>query len=250
MTPSRETLAPTMIFRMFLLPLSFDLDDVRRDAGRPTPVGSTSSVSVPGEGVLGQDRVDLANSPRSALVRARGQDPLHGLDACEATLDRHARTPDVDLLNRDTRRGQRHVGVWRTVCARLIKPVAEDESARRFDLQDLPVPAVPVALGPDHPVLDATARCQVVLFDSSGVVRRAPPALELTWIGPQLPHPLRRRVELGLDSHREPVRILADGGDGHWSCSLVSVMRSAMRSLRPRHSSSYCRFDLRQLSHG
>src|SRR3954454_6691860 len=91
--------------------------------------------------------------PRSTLVRARGQDPLHGLAAWEATLDRHARTPDVDLLDRDTRRGQRHVGIWRTVC----QPVAEHESVRRFGLQDLPVPAVPVALGPDHPVLDATA---------------------------------------------------------------------------------------------
>src|SRR5918911_1887938 len=73
---------------------------------------STNSVSVPGEGVLGQDRVDLANGPRSAFVRARGQDPLHGLDAWEATLDRHARTPDVDLLDRDTRRGQRRAPVW------------------------------------------------------------------------------------------------------------------------------------------
>src|SRR2546428_6624697 len=90
-----------------------------------------------------------------------------------------------------------------------------------------------------RPVLDATARCQLVLGDGGGVVRRTPPALELTRIGPQLPHPLGRRIELGLDGHREPVRILADGGDGHWSCSLVSAMRSAMRAMRPRHSFSY-----------
>src|SRR5207253_10453826 len=122
---------------------------------------------------------------------------------------------------------------------RVREPVAEDESMRRVGLQDLPIPVVLVALRADHLVHDVAATLELVLCDGSGVARRAPPALELTRIGPQLPHPLGRGSELSFDGHREPLRIFADRGDGHGWISLVSEINSAMRALRPRHSSSY-----------
>src|SRR5262249_44406855 len=117
--------------------------------------------------------------------------------------------------------------------------VAEDEPMRRFDLEDLPVAMWLVALGPGHVVLDATAGRQVVLGERGRVGRWAPPALELAGIGPQLPHPLGCRIELGFQSHGQCLRILADGSDGHWLLSFVVAMRSVIRSIRLRHSSSY-----------
>src|SRR5207244_7351041 len=86
--------------------------------------------------LFGEDRIDLADSLRSARVRAGGQDPLHGLDARKPTLDGHAGAPDVDLLDRDTRRGRRHVGVRGPV--RVRAPVADGESMRRVGLPDAP----------------------------------------------------------------------------------------------------------------
>src|SRR5207237_1261940 len=119
-----------------------------------------------------------------------------------------------------------------------------NEPMRRIDLEDLPVAARLVALGTGHVVLDAAAGHQVVLGEGGGVGRRAPPALELARIGPQLPHALGTRVKLGLQGHGQRLRILADGGDSHRCLSFVSVTSvsvtsSVMRAIRPRHSSSY-----------
>src|SRR5438477_403447 len=189
-----------------------------------------------------EDRVDLADSLGSAHIRASGQDPLHGLGARIATLDGHTGAPDVDLLDRDARRGRRHIGVRHPV--RVCEPVAEDKSMRRFGLQDLPVAVVPVALGPSHLVCDVTAGRELVPCDASGVARRAPPALELTRIGPQLPHPLGRRIELGFDCHREPLRILADGGDGHGWLSLVAESNSRPTAATPARATHRARLRL------
>src|SRR5919197_2941289 len=57
--------------------------------------------------------------------------------------------------------------------------------------------------------------------------RPAPPGARdldmlITRIGPQLPHALRRCIELSFDSHRERLWILVDGDDRHWSVSFVS----------------------------
>src|SRR5207253_1625471 len=84
-----------------------------------------------------------------------------------------------------------------------------------------------------------TAGAQFVRVDGGGVGRRAPPSLELTRVGPQLPHPLGRGVELGGNGHLQRLRALPDCGDGHESVSLVWLMRLVMRSIRPCHSSSY-----------
>ena len=96
-----------------------------------------------------------------------------------------------------------------------------------------------VALGPGHVVFDTAAGSQVVLRERGGVGRRAPPALELARIGPQLPDAIRGGVELGVEGHGQGLRVLADGGDGHGSISFVSLMTSVMRSMRPRHNASY-----------
>src|SRR5690242_6449957 len=100
---------------------------------------------------------------------------------------------------------------------------------RCIHLDDLEVAAVFATLRTDHVVLDATARREIVLGERGGIARRAPPALELARIGPQLPHALSRRVELSFNCHRERLWILADGGNGQCSSSFVSEMSSAIR---------------------
>jgi len=42
------------------------------------------------DGVLGEDRVDLADGLGQALLHAHGQDPLHCLDPREDAFDRHS----------------------------------------------------------------------------------------------------------------------------------------------------------------
>jgi len=82
-------------------------------------------------------------------------------------------------------------GMW--YCLPSARQPSRNDIGRLFRPQDLQY-TVPVPWVPDHPVLDATASarlCCVTVGYSAG-----PPALELTRIGPQLPHPLGRRIEL------------------------------------------------------
>ena len=139
------------------------------------------------------------------------------------------------IVTRPSLRGKSSFGVPSS----LREPVDEDESTRRIGLDDVPEAARLVAGRPGHVVLDVAAGRQVVGGEGGGVGRRTPPALELARIGPQLPDALRRRVELGGQGHGQGVGVLADGGDSHASVSLLLVMRSVMRSMRPRHSASY-----------
>ena len=119
------------------------------------------------------------------------------------------------------------------------EPVAERDPARRIGLEDVPEALGLVARGSGHVVLDAAAGREVVRGHGRRVGRRAPPALELARVGPQLPDALGRRGELGRQGHREGLGVLADCGHGHRRVSSVRVSRSVMRSIRPRHSSSY-----------
>ena len=64
---------------------------------------------------FGEDGIDLADGLAQSLVRARGQDLLHGLGAGEDDLDRHPGASVADLLDVDADRVYRHVGVGRTV---------------------------------------------------------------------------------------------------------------------------------------
>ena len=127
-----------------------------------------------------------------------------------------------------------------SVPSSLRKPSLDDEPTRWRDLDDVPEALGLVAFRRGHVVLDAAPRSEVVLREGGGVVRRAPPALELARIGPQLPDALGRRVELGVQGHGQGVGVLADGGDGHLLVSCVVLDdESVMRSMRSRHSCSY-----------
>ena len=109
------------------------------------------------------------------------------------------------------------------------EPVRELESARRLDRHDLPPAVVLLALGAGHEVGDPAARSEVVVDDGGGIRRRAPPALELPRVGPQLPRPLDRRVELGGDRSSSGPRVLVHGRDGHRFGPSVSVRRRGSR---------------------
>src|SRR5713226_7130916 len=192
---------------------------------------------------FGEDGIDLADGLAQSLVCAHGQGLLHGLGAGEHNLDRHARASSGDLLDADADRVYRP---WRGV--RVGAAVAEQNATRRLDLEDVPVAVRLVARGPGHVVLDTTAGRQIVFGEVGGVGGRPPPALELSRIRPQLPNALDRCIEFGLNGQGEPLGILADSGDGHRLLSFVSTvsmaspvstMRSFMRSIRARHSSSY-----------
>ena len=119
--------------------------------------------------------------------------------------DRHPRPAAADLLDRDARRSFAGMSVFGVPSA-LAKPSRNDEPARRIDLDDLPVALRLVALGPGHVVLDAAAGREVVRGEGGGVGRRAPPALELARVGPQLPDALGRGVELGVEGHGQGLR--------------------------------------------
>ena len=139
------------------------------------------------------------------------------------------------IVTRPSLRGKSSFGVPSS----FANPSTEDEPARRIGLDDVPVAVRLVAGRAGHVVLDAAAGGQVVAREGRRVGRRTPPALELARIGPELPDALGRGVELGGQGHGQGLRVLADGGDGHAAVSLVLVMRSVMRSIRPRHSASY-----------
>src|SRR5437899_8863256 len=194
---------------------------------------------------FGEDGIDLADGLAQSLVRAHGQDLLHGLGAGEHDLDRHARASLGDLLDADADRVHRHVRDGRAVRGTTV---AEENATRRLDLEDVPVAMRLVAGGPGHVELDATVGRQIVFGEGGRVGRRPPPALELARIRPQLPNALDRCIEFGLNGKGEPLGSLADCGDGHRLLSLVSTvsmapavsaMSSFMRSIRARHSSSY-----------
>src|SRR5207249_8355691 len=130
----------------------------------------------------------------------------------------------------DADRVYRHVRVGRAV--RVGKAVAQENTTRRLDLEDVPVAVRLVARGPGHVVLDATAGRQIVFGEGGRVGRRPPPALELARIRPQLPNALDRCIELGLDRQGQPTGVLADGGDGHRVRSFVSTVSMVPPSRR------------------
>src|SRR5688572_17985890 len=78
-----------------------------------------------------------------------------------------------------------------------------------------------------------------MLGEGGGIGRRAPPALQLTRIGPELPDAFRRCLELRVEGHGQGCGVLADGGHGHASVSFASLTSAVIRSTRPRQSSSY-----------
>src|SRR5918992_1293326 len=213
---------------------------MRRPSGE-SAMTSAAPVRCCADGVLGEDRVNLADRLGQPLLHAHGQDLVHRFGAGVEALDRHAGAATAGLLDRHA-----HLAGWEVVVRGAVvvgEAVADDEPMRRLDLEDVPVALRLVALGSGHVVLDAAARREVVPCEGGGVARRAPPALELAWVGPKLPHPLGRCVELGVDGQGQLVGILADCGHGHpvvsfWF-SVVSVTRTVMRSIRSRHRSSY-----------
>ena len=93
------------------------------------------------------------------------------------------------IVTRPSLRGKSSFG--RAVVVR--EPVDEDEPMRRLGLDDVPEAARLVAGRPGHVVLDMAAGREVVGGERGGVGGRAPPALELARIGPQLPDALRAR---------------------------------------------------------
>src|SRR5262245_48482722 len=56
-----------------------------------------------------------------------------------------------------------------STCAFAHAVVAEENAARRHDLDDVPVAVRLLALGPRHVVLDAAAGCQIVPGEGGGV---------------------------------------------------------------------------------
>src|ERR687891_829781 len=157
---------------------------------RPRSSRQSSPASTGLVRILGQDRVDLADGLRQALLHAHAGELLHGLDGGKLALDRHPGLPAVHLLDGHARGRHRELRVRGAVLVR--EAVAKDEPMRRLDLVHVPEAAGLIALRASHVVLDLAAGAQVVSIDRRWVRRRSPPALELARIGPELPDPLRR----------------------------------------------------------
>src|SRR5215208_1634373 len=130
-------------------------------------------------------------------------------------------------------------------CPVLVgEAIGELERSGRVDRRHPPPAARPLAPWAGHDEGHLTAGRHVVLLHGRRVGRRAPPALELPWVGPQLPHPLDRGIELGDQEQAHAVHVLLDADDGHSPCPVVGVLfsgsarRSAIRSTRPRQVAS------------
>src|SRR5690606_22847908 len=128
---------------------------------------------------------------------------------------------------------------------RVGEPVDELQRVRRLDRRHPPVAVVLVTLRPGHVVGDVAARGQVVLLHGGGVGRRSPPAFQLARVGPQLPHPLHRGVELRGQGQGQPVEVLLDTGDCHLRSPPLGLSplrgpgnSSDIRSTRPRQTAS------------
>ena len=111
------------------------------------------------------------------------------------------------------------------------EPVLQLEPVRRRRRRAPPTSPWLVALGPGHEVGDPPARREVVVDDRGRVGRRAPPALELARVGPQLPGPLDGGVELGGDRSWSGPRGPCWTCDGHGVGPplLVGCVRRASR---------------------
>src|SRR5690606_11486724 len=98
---------------------------------------------------------------------------------------------------------------------------------------------VALVVGTCHVVEHPTPRAQVVLGDRRRVPGRAPPLLELAGIGPQLPHPVDRGVELGGGRDRGRLAVGVDGEISHLASPSSSWARiSPIRSIRSSQSAS------------
>src|SRR5258708_18702076 len=86
---------------------------------------------------FGEDGIDLADGLALSLFRAHGQDLLHGLDAGEHALDRHARASLGDLLDADADRAYRHVRVGPAVRVGTAAP--PEKAVRRAAPQHSPL---------------------------------------------------------------------------------------------------------------
>src|SRR5438067_5497103 len=98
------------------------------------------------DGFFGEDGIDLAGGLPLSLVRAHGQDLLHGLGARELVLDRHARSSWGDLLDADADRAYRRVRVGRAV--HVGSAAAQGNAMWRLDPEDVPVAVRLVARAP------------------------------------------------------------------------------------------------------
>src|SRR5688500_11915519 len=105
-----------------------------------------------GDGILGEDGVDLTDRLGDALLHAHGEDLLHRLAAWEGVVDRHARAPLADLLDRHPELVARQLVVRCPVA--VGEAVVHVEPVWWIGLQDVPVATELVAFGPGHVVLD------------------------------------------------------------------------------------------------
>jgi hypothetical protein len=108
--------------------------------------------------------------------------------------------------------------------------VSNSSAGRRRDGAHPPPARVLVALRAGHEVVDRAARGEVVVDHGGRVGRRPPPALQLAWVGPDLPHALHGGAELGGDGHPAVLGVLDDIGDGHGEAPSSRIL--SMRSIR------------------
>jgi hypothetical protein len=116
------------------------------------------------------------------------------------------RSPIADRL-------ERHYAVGRSQVAHRIavligETVVELEAVRGLDVGDPPPAAALLTLGPRHVVVDLAAGHELVLLEGRRPGGRAPPALQLARVFPDLPYPLDGGVELGDEGEAERLGIL------------------------------------------
>ena len=121
------------------------------------------------------------------------------------------------------------------VKVKLLTPDDDDGG----DGDDAPPAVRRIPLGAGHEVRAERAGREVVVDEGGGVGRRAPPALELARVAPQLPRALGGDVVLRGHRHREPLGVLRHGGDAHAVPPRGSSSNSSpIRASRPRQSAS------------
>ena len=111
---------------------------------------------------------------------------------------------------------RRHRGV--TLAGVGGEAVLEHDAPRLVDAHELPPAVGLVAVRAGHEVVRLSTDDEVVVDEGGRPGRRSPPLLELTRVGPHLPHALGRGRELGGQGERQGFGVLDDVDDGHrWS---------------------------------